>query len=235
MEQIELKGVLRKKTGSAEARRIRRRGFVPGVLYGREEKPLHLKVSLAGLHKAISGGENVIINLKIDEKAETVMVKEIQRDPVDDQIVHVDFYRVSLREEVKVNVPVEITGEAKGVREKGGVLEQILREIEIKCLPGDIPERITVDVSELDIGDSITVEQLKLPAKVTVLSPPDATVAVVIAPTVLREEEKPVEEAVEPELIGKKEKIEEAGEEKEEAIEGKESSEKASKEEKKKE
>lgn len=216
MENIELNVEVRDKLGSAESRRIRKLGFIPGVLYGKDEKPIHLKVSLQSLQKVVSRGENVIISLKVghrtDGERKTVMIKEIQIDPVEDEIVHVDFYKVSLREEVTIKVPIETEGDAKGVKEKGGVLDQILRELEVKCLPKDIPEKITIDVSELDIGHSYTVEKLKIPAGVEVLTPIDSTVVTVIAPTVLEEEKKREEEITEPELIKKpkeKEEVEE--------------------------
>jgi len=203
VEKIKLNAEIRDKVGSANSRRIRRTGFIPGVLYGKDEQPIHLKVSVANLHNIISEGENVLINLIVEDKEKTVMVKEVQRDPVQENIVHVDFYKVSLQEKVTIKVPIETTGEAKGVKEKGGVLEQILRELEVECLPNDIPEKITLDVSELDIGHSFTVEKLKIQPGVEVLTPIDSTVVTVIAPTVLEEEKKPEEEIAEPELIKK--------------------------------
>jgi len=220
MEKIELKAESRDKIGSAQSRRIRKTGFVPGVLYGKNEEPIHLKVSLLDLHNVISKGENVLINLKINDDGRIVMVKEIQRHSVEDDIIHIDFYKVSLREKVTTKVPIETYGEARGVKEKGGVLEQILRELEVKCLPSDIPEKITLDVTELDIGHSIAVEKLKIQPGVEVLTPLDSTVITVIAPTVLEEEKKPEEEITEPELI-KKVKEEEVEEEVETAEEGK--------------
>ena len=178
-----------------------------------------MRFSLTNLYKVMSRGENVLVNLKIDNKEKTVMIKEIQRDPVEDKIIHVDFYKVSLQEKVTIKVPLEIVGEARGVKEKGGVLEQILRELEVKCLPKDIPEKITLDASELDIGHSFTVEKLKIPADIEVITPVDSTVVTVIAPTVLEEEKKPEEEITEPELIKKAKEEEEEGEE-EEVVEG---------------
>lgn len=219
MEKVELKAELRNKLGTVESKRIRRAGFIPGVLYGKDEEPVHLKISLLNLHKIISKGENILINLKVADKEKTVMIKEVQHDPVEDDIVHVDFCKVSLQEKVTVKVPIEIIGEAKGVKEKGGVLEQILRELEVKCLPTEIPEKITLDVTDLDIGHSYTVDKLIIPERVEVLVSMDSTVATVIAATILEEEKKPEEEIAEPELIKKakeegEEEIEVAEEEK---------------------
>lgn len=208
MEEIELTAESREMLGSGESRRIRRDGFVPAVLYGVDTKPAHLKVPAANLHKVIAGGENILIKLKVGGKADTVMIKEVQHNPIEGEITHIDFYRVSMKQEVEVKVPVDITGDAKGVKEKGGVLEQILREIEVKCLPGDMPHSIVVDVSGLDIGDTISAEQLKIPNKVKLVTAADALVVGVISPTVLKEE-KPEEEvaaAAEPELIKKEKK-----------------------------
>lgn len=216
MEKIELNVELRDKVGSAQSRRMRRTGFIPGVLYGKDEEPIHLKVLLLNLHRIISKGENILIDLKVDKKEKTVMIKEIQRDPVEDDIVHVDFYKVSLQEKITIQVPIEIIGEARGVKEKGGVLEQILRELEVKCLPANIPEKIALDVSDLDIGHSYAVDKLIIPEDVEVLTPVDSTIVTVIASTTLEEEKKPEEEITEPELITKEKK---EGEEETEVVE----------------
>ena len=203
MEQVELDAAVRENLGSSESRKMRMHGLVPAVLYGRSENPVHLKVSLLSLRKAIAKGENVILSIKVDGKGKTAMVKELQYDPVEDEIIHVDFYRVSLQEKININVPIEIVGVAKGAKEKGGVLDEILREIEVRCLPKDIPKTIPIEVTQLDIGDSVLAGSLKAPGGVEILTPPDSLVVVVIAPTILKEE-KPVEEvAAEPELIGK--------------------------------
>jgi large subunit ribosomal protein L25 len=210
MEEVNLKAQLREKLGSAESRRIRENDLIPAVLYGRKDKPLHLVISLLDLKKVISGGENLIINLKVKDGTETVMIKDVQYNPVDDKIDHVDLYRVSMQDKVKVGVPIEIIGVAKGVREKGGVLEQIMREIQIESLPANIPDKIEIDVTSLDIGDTISAGQLKITEKVTLLTSPESLVVGVMASTKL-EEKKPAEEeaaAAEPELIKKEKKDE---------------------------
>ena len=173
MEQIELDASVRENLGSSESRKMRMHGFIPAVLYGRSEKPVHLKVSLLDLCKVISKGENVILSIKFDGKGKTAMVKELQYDPVEDVIVHADFYRVSLQEKININVPIEITGVPKGVTEKGGVLDEILREIEVRCLPKDIPKTLLIEVTQLDIGDSVLAGALKVPTGVEILTPPD--------------------------------------------------------------
>jgi large subunit ribosomal protein L25 len=204
VEKIELSAELRDEVGSIKSRRMRSTGFIPGVLYGKGEEPVSLKVSLVNLHRIISKGENILINLKVDNKEKTVMIKEIQHDPIEDSIVHVDFYKISLQEKITVQIPIEIIGEAKGVKEKGGVLEQILRELEVRCLPTNIPEKIALDVSSLDIGHSYAVDKLIIPEGVEVLTLIDSPVATVIAPTTLEDEKKLAGEMTEPELITKK-------------------------------
>ncbi|MFB0527537.1 MAG: 50S ribosomal protein L25, partial [bacterium] len=194
--------------------------------------------------------ENVIISLYVSgsgaavskktEKPVAVIIKEIQVNPVTRNLLHVDLYRISLREEIQVNVPIEIYGEAPGVEKSGGVLDHVVHEIAVKCLPTKIPDKIICDVSSLEAGETLTVKDLKIPGGIEVLDDPEKIVVSIIAPTIV--EEKPVEEevapeeAAEPEVIGKGKKEEkEEKEKKEEEKEKEKGKEKEKEKEKKKE
>jgi len=198
MERRQLEAIPRKQLGKGPCRRLRREGFVPAIFYGHKETPLPLAVRASHLKKLLSKAEAraSFIDLRIkgengNEVRKLVLLKEIQRDPVKDIYLHVDLYGVAMDEEIYMEVPIHLVGRPVGV-EKGGILEQILREVEVKGLPGDIPPRIDVDVSSLDIGDAVHVEDLRL-EKIKIMADPDQAIATVIAPTV--EEEEVEEEA----------------------------------------
>jgi len=223
MEKINLKAEIREKTGKGSSGRLRRTGYIPAILYGGKEAPQSLIVNIKDLKKALSteAGENVIISLKVGDKTRTVIVKDLQTDPVRGDLLHVDLYQISLKERLKASVPIEVRGEAPGVKE-GGILQHRLREIEVECLPTEIPEFIPVDVSGLSIGDSLHVKDLSLPAgkagvtgDLKILVDGEESVISVVPPTV---EEvappTPEEVAAEPEVIGEeKEAVPEEAEE----------------------
>jgi len=226
MEEIFLDAELRKETGRGKVKDLRDKGYIPAVVYaeGKESMPImvaHKKLlQLVHQHRI----ESIVINLKIKDdkknKPRASLIKEVQYDPVHGDIIHVDFNEISLTKAIKVNVPVVSKGEPIGVKQEGGSLEHILWEIEVECLPTSIPKEISVDVSQLKIGDSIHVKDIQIPADVKVLNDPEAIVLSVTAPM---KEEVPVEavegeEKQEPEVI--KEKKEVPAEE--EAEEGKE-------------
>ncbi len=203
MERRQLEAIPRKQLGKGPCRRLRREGFVPAIFYGHKETPLPLAVRASDLKKLLSRAEAraSFIDLRIkgengNEVRKLVLLKEIQRDPVKDIYLHVDLYGVAMDEEIYMEVPIHLVGRPVGV-EKGGILEQILREVEVKGLPGDIPPRIDVDVSSLDIGDAVHVEDLRL-EKIKIMADPDQAIATVIAPTV---EEEEVEEEAEGEVM----------------------------------
>ena len=212
--------------GKNEARRTRRAGKVPAVLYGGAgggATPIAVvpKALLKILHSET--GQNTLISLKLGGAAGTkVLVKEYQLDPVTHQVLHADFYRVAMDKLIQVTIPVVVKGEPKGVKQQGGILEFIRREIEIECLPGDIPEHVEVDVSELMLHQGIRVRDLTVDPKWTPKSDPDMMLVHVIMPKA-EEVAAPAAEAVaaapvapaEPEVI-KKGKKEEAEAEKEE-------------------
>lgn len=200
MEIFDLKVTQRHTFGKGSARTLRREGLVPAILYGPKRDSLPLTVSPLDLDKIYkaSGTEQVIFNLVIENggtRNVTAMVKEVQAAPVTRQYLHVDFYEISLDEEIVVSILVEVTGKSKGV-ERGGFLQVVRHELEVSCLPTDMPDSIQVDVTDLDIGDAIHVEDLALIDKVKLLADPGLTVLTVVAPTV-EEEELPGEEEIE--------------------------------------
>jgi len=228
MAEIKLKVNAREEIGKESVKKLRRRGLVPAVVYKGKDS-LNIKMSANEFLDVIrtKAGENVIVTLQMEgekvsakskKASRTAIIKEIQYHPVKGDVLHVDFNEISLTEEITVKVPIAAKGEAEGIKE-GGVLEHVLWEIEVECLPTQIPENIPVDVSALKIGDSILVKDLKVPAEVKVLADPETTVISMAAPHVEEEEEaKPEEELVEPEVIMEKKPEEEAA-----AEEGKES------------
>jgi len=221
MEQVILNAVKREAIGSSHAKRLRRADSIPAVLYGAGVKEtVALAVELKEFEKVIhaGAGENVVaeVHIKGDQgkKKPTVIFKEVVRDPVTSKVLHIDLQAISLKENVKVHVPLHDTGEAEGLKE-GGVVDHIHREVEVECLPTDIPERIDVDISHLKIGDVICVKDIVWPVGVTCTLLPDDALISVLAPRVEEEEVPAAEEevAAEPEVIGeeKKEEGEEAG------------------------
>lgn len=212
MEKINLKAKLRDELGKEAVKKLRAQGLIPAVVY-KGKNSLNIKVPSKDFLEVIhtKAGENVVVNLQIESKkpSRTAIIKETQYHPVRGDILHVDFNEISLTEVLTVKVPIAVKGEAQGIKE-GGVLEHALWEIEVECLPTQIPENVPVDVSPLKIGDSILVKDLHLPGGVKVLSDPETTVVSLAVPRVEEEEvAKPEEEAVEPEVIMEKKPEEE--------------------------
>jgi len=207
MEGIELNAETRVANGSNAARRLRADGKVPANLYGHGMAPLSLTVGAREFLRVMHvSGENALLKLKITgEEAQNVdaIVKEIQLHPVTDACYHIDFNAISLKEKIEVHVPVHETGDCPGVRD-GGLLEHTHRELEIECLPTDIPERIDVPIDQLQIGDVVHVRDIVFPEGIKCLNDPDDVVLSVH--TQQAEEEDEGEEDVvsaEPEVIGK--------------------------------
>lgn len=201
----------RDETGKGAARAIRREGRIPGVLYGHGRESMSLTVDAVDLAK-LAGSisvDNTLVDLEVDGESTKVLIREIQRHPFRAEMLHVDFFEIAMDEKIHVDVPVVIEGVPTGVKNKGGVLDHMLREIEVYCLPSKIPERIVVDVTELDIGDAIHVSELELP-EIEILTEADRSVVAVAAPTIIEEpEEEEEEELLEPELVGAEEELEE--------------------------
>jgi large subunit ribosomal protein L25 len=181
--------VVRRDTfGRNNAGRLRRSGRIPAVLYGGSSKdgePVAVdpKALMHILHS--DSGANTLISLKLEGAGDTrVLVKEYQLDPVSHQLLHADFYRVAMDKVLRVTVPVHLTGEAKGVKTQGGVLEFVNRDVDIECLPADIPEHITVDVTELSINDGVRVRDLQTGGKWKPVSEGDLLIVHIVAPKV---------------------------------------------------
>ena len=207
MKRLELSAQKREETGKGSARKLRKTGMIPAVLYGKDREPVNLKLDASEVEDVIGG--NVIIDLSLEDETEPVMVKEVQRHVIKQDLLHVDFYQVDLEEAIEVEVPVETVGQSIGERE-GGILEIILRKIEISCLPTNIPETFEVDISELDVGDSVSVADLDVDEEIEVITDSDETIATIVVPSELDlEPEEEEEELEEPEVIGEVDEEEE--------------------------
>jgi large subunit ribosomal protein L25 len=200
MAHVALTAQSRKGTGKGAARTLRRQALIPAVFYGPEVEPVHLSLNYRDLEKLIKtgAGENVIIDLAIETGESTLshraMLKEIQLDPVKQTILHVDLYEISMDKKIEVEVPITLTGTAKGVSDEGGILQQVSRTLEISCLPDNIPDAFELDVTELNIGDSLHVSDLKIPQDIEVLVEGELTIATVVPPTKVEEIEPEVPE-----------------------------------------
>jgi large subunit ribosomal protein L25 len=190
-----LKAEKRTDMRGSGTRKVRNAGFVPGVLYGNKVESTPVSVESVDFLKTIREvGRNGLFSLQVKGgKKHQVMVQEVQTDPLKDSFVHIDFFEVDMKSEMDADVPVRLEGEAPGVKE-GGVLAQLKHEISVKCLPADIPEEVVVDVSELNIGDGITVADIKASISVDVSSEDEETIVTVQPPTV---EPDPEEEEAE--------------------------------------
>ncbi len=191
----------RSDAGKGVARKLRAAGKVPAVLYGQGLDTTPLTVDSRELGHLLHGsaGSNVLVDLIVDGEEHLAIPREIQRDHIHSKWVHVDFLAVSRTETITVNVPVHETGDAAGVKE-GGVVEHHLREVQIECLPQDVPDEIVVDITDVELGDMIHVSDLVVPAGVTVLTNPEDAILSVITPALLRVEADlsvPGEEGVE--------------------------------------
>jgi large subunit ribosomal protein L25 len=203
-------------SGKGAARTLRREGQVPGVVYGHAREPQSLALNARDLERLLArvNAESTVIELSVDGRTARTLIREIQRHPYKRDILHVDFQELVAGEKVTVHVPLVLHGTAEGVR-AGGIMDQVMRELEIEVDPSNIPERFDVDVSALTIGHSLHVRDVPRPEGVTVLDDEDATICVVIPPraeTPTAGVETVAEPAAEPELIGRKPKEEGEGE-----------------------
>jgi large subunit ribosomal protein L25 len=198
METVEIVVARRTGTGKGEARRMRSAGQVPGVLYGPKRTVAHVSIDSEELERRLARLEgSPLLRLKHRDGSDAelhermVLLREMQRHPVSGRVLHADFYEVDLTERLVVSVPLHFTGKAAGVV-AGGILQPILREVEVECLPTEIPEFLEIDVSGLNIHDAVHVSELKLPEGVTAVGEPTQTIVTVLPPTV---ESKPGEAA----------------------------------------
>jgi len=187
MKSVALKAYPRTQVRGGQVKQLRANGRVPATIYGRETKPQNLEVNSREftdlLHHSVS--ENLLVDLTVEKDAKAkrlALVQEVQHHPIDGKIIHVDFHEVSENEKVTVQVPVETTGEAAGVKTGGGTLEHILFKLKVRCLPKDLPDQIVVDVTALEIGKSIHLGEIKAPEGVEIIGDKHISVISVSAP-----------------------------------------------------
>ena len=195
MELIDLKAERRQETGKGEARALRRNERVPAIVYGSKLDPVMLSIGTAEFDKIVrdNGIQGVFLNLAVDgesKKARTVMLKEVQMDVFQKEYLHIDFHEIDMDTKVTVSVPVRVVGSAKGVIEDGGVLQIIRRELDVFCKPVDVPDDIAIDVSAMEIGDAVHVEEIDLDDKIEIPHEVDFTVITLVPPTAEEEVEE---------------------------------------------
>ncbi|UCD81739.1 MAG: 50S ribosomal protein L25/general stress protein Ctc [Desulfobacterales bacterium] len=202
MEKFDIHATVRKTTGNSPARQLRQGGQMPAVLYGPNTEPVLLSVNVRELEQILKKGNigSIILNLVIEngkKVTKPAMIKELQSHPVSGNFIHVDFYEIDMQRKINVMIPVVAKGKAKGV-ELGGLLQIVRRELEVLCLPGDIPQAIEIDISDLDIGDAIHIEDIELGENIEIYADVNFTVVTVLSPKIEEEvAEEEVEEAEE--------------------------------------
>ena len=217
MKQITLDTKKRAKTGKGAVRKLRSSGMLPGILYGRKTEPVPLSVDNLNFNKALysAKGERILFTLQIKDNGEsqerTAIVKDLQRHPVNEAIRHVDFYEVFMDKEIKITVPITPVGKAKGVELDNGILDIVQRQIEVSCFPGNMPDEIRVDVTELGLGDALHASDVVLPENVSLLENPETTL-VTITGSGYETIEEISEEELEAEEAEKAEETEKEGE-----------------------
>lgn len=206
-KQVKLTAERRSAVGRSAVRKLKAAGSVPAIIYGAKDKPEPLQVSKREINAMLShaSGENILVELEIKGSGNRMaLVQEVQHSPLGGDVLHIDFHAVSMDEMIDADVPLEPTGTANGVKNFGGLLEQNLRTLEIECLPRDLPDVIKVDVSALNVGDSIHVRDIALPEGVKTRVSAELTVFSVMAPTVEEEPVATTEAAAAPEVIKEK-------------------------------
>lgn len=213
MDNAGLKVKLREGTKKGAARKLRSEGLLPGILYGNKSESTKIAVPARDLSNLIAhGGLHSIIGLSIedgDKKKSSAIIKEVQKDPVRGDLLHVDFLKINLNQEMDSSLPINIIGDSAGVH-AGGVVQHGAREITVRAIAKDMPDHIDVDITALEIGDALRVGDVVVPEGMTILSNPEDVICSVVMPAKAAEE-IPVTEAEEPELVGEK-KAEEAPE-----------------------
>lgn len=221
MSEVTIQVEPREGTGKGHSRKLRRAGWIPAVVYGGGGEAVPIQVQRSTFLELLreAGSENAIFQLELGDtgKKRHTMVRQIDADPVTRRVLHVDFQRVMMDQVVRVMIPIELEGVPAGVRNQGGVTDFMAREVGVECLPGAIPQMLTLDVSELEIGDNLELRDLELPEGVELTEELDKVVVTIVAPRMEEEEEEEEEilieaEAEEPEVIGKG-KAEESDEE----------------------
>ena len=184
MPEIVVEARPRADFGKNVNRRLRAQGLIPGVLYGARKQAVPVAVSPKEIGSILrsASGENTLFDLQLDGSRRKVILKEFQVEPIKGRLLHADFYEVALDQTLEVTVHIELSGVPTGVKVEGGVLDFVTRELEVECLPTEIPERIVVDVYELALGKHVRVSDVKVPDRVKVLTDPDVVIAHVVAP-----------------------------------------------------
>ena len=195
-----LQAMARDGAGKGAARKLRADGKVPGILYGHGMDPVSVAVDSRELFHVLhtDAGANVLIDLKVGKDSHLAMAREVQRDHIRGEFIHIDFLAIRRDVKITVDVPVNLIGESHGVKE-GGVVEHHLWDLKVECLPGDVPESIDADISALGIGDALKVSEVKVPPGAEILTDPEETIISVVPPPVLEVEEE-VEAALEGEV-----------------------------------
>ncbi|MCT1901813.1 50S ribosomal protein L25/general stress protein Ctc [Oceanobacillus sojae] len=208
---VKLNAQKREDLAKSATNEIRNNGRIPAVVYGKNKDPKTVSVDSVDLVKTVRDeGRNAIISLQVEgSDSVDVMLHDYQIDPIKDDLLHADFYIVNMSEEMDVEVSLRLDGESKGEKE-GGVLQQPFYEIQVRAKPSDIPEEIVVDVSELDVNDSLSISDLKVTGNYEFLDDPDTTIASVVPPTTEENLETDTDEDAEPEVIKEKDDSEEA-------------------------
>jgi len=220
LELLELNAVTRTDSGKGQARTLRREGRLPAVLYGPNTDPVMLSIDLSELEDITKGGSAgqalLSISVKGEKKSRTAMIKELQVSPLSGDYLHVDFYEVDMQKKINVMVPVTTIGKCIGI-EMGGMLQLIRRELEVLCLPGNIPEHIEIDITELNIGDSVHVEDVKLEGDIEIPHEVDFTILTILSAKMKEEEveEEELEEGEEGVEEGEEAEVEETAEKEE--------------------
>ncbi len=216
MRKLTIKAEKREAGGKNAARRLRREGWLPAILYGSESANVPLILNKKDIFSILKSetGENTLFKVVYDQHQQEVMIKDFHQDAVSDEILHVDLIRIAMDKEIRVDVPVDLVGTAVGVKTEGGFVDFVTREVEVECLPGVIPESFEIDISSLHLNQSLKVEDLPLIEGVRLITDPQTVVVHIEAPSVEEvvveaeeEEEQIIAEEEEPEVI-KKEKAE---------------------------
>jgi large subunit ribosomal protein L25 len=238
MKEITIEVVSRHDSGKGVARKLRAKGLIPGVLYGKGEKALAIVMEHTHFHNVMrkAAGENPLVNLTIDGKQsdKKALIRDMQRDPVDGHLMHIDFQQILLTDKIRVRVPIVLEGIPEGVKSLGGIVNWVVRDVEVLCLPADIPENFKIDISALKVHESIHVKSIAAP-NVEIQASPEETIVAIVPPTIIKEVTPVVaegeaaavvapvegEEPSEPEVISEK-KAEERKAEREKELGGKE-------------
>ena len=190
MKEVTIEVISRRDSGKGVARKMRAAGKIPGVVYGKGEDSLAIEMDHAHFHAVMrkNAGENPLINLIIDGKGSDKMalIRDMQRDPIDGKLIHIDFQHISLTEKIRVRVPLQLEGVPDGVKNFGGIVNWMVRDVEVSCLPRDIPEKFVVDITNLKIHESLHVKNLVL-ENGEILASPEETIVSVVPPTIIKE------------------------------------------------